>query len=243
MSVPYPVRWLTYKARIREDLKGLYADPEGKKFFSKEYLDSLATEARRLESWEIKLIIIQVTIGIFLIVSLFSANASISLFGVSLNNTAGVKEIVLALSSTISVISLVITSSKNNLLHIIEAIIELSTPKNLVDLAKLATATSFGMKTYVARQYERWVFSTFLPKLLFGLLVALGLGIFVFILIFSIVLYAMLFLDIYHRPTMGGWSAVVLVYAGITWIFGLVWLLRFVAPLPFQDKGPVRKLR
>jgi hypothetical protein len=242
MSRRFPVRWLTYRSRIREDVKVLYARPEGKQFFSKEYVDGLSAEARRLESWEIRLIVVQLTIGIFLIVGFLSTNASVTFFGLSFKDAAGIKEIMLALSATISVLSIIISYSKNALLYVTEVVIELSTSQEFVPFARLPTATAFSLKSYFARQYERWVFSTFITKLLFAMLVGLAAALVFIVIAFSTVLYVMLFLDIYHRPTLGGWSTAILVYAAIAWIFCLISVIRFSAPLPFQDRGPVRKL-
>jgi hypothetical protein len=243
MASPFPIRWLSYRARIREDAKRLYELPDGKNFFSEDYLAAISAEARRLESWEVKLIVAQATIAVFFVVGFLSRDPSLSLFGVSLKDAIGIKEVVLAISSTLSIMSMVVTSSKNTLLHVLDVIVEMSTPKEYVGFAKLATPTSFSVKAYFARQYERWVFSTFFPKFFFVSVALLGMILVVFIIAFSMGLYIIIFLDIYQHPTLGRWSTAILAYTGVTWIFGAFWLVRFYAPLPYRDMGPARKLR
>lgn len=241
-QITYPVRWLTYKTRLREDLRELYERKDGKEFFSKEYVDALSAEAKQLERWVLKLWAWELAIAAFIAIGFLSGDASISIFGVSLKNATGVKEVLLAFSATITFGLIILNSSKEALLHVIQCITEFAAPKDFIDFARLAMPTSFGVKMYIAKQYNRWVFSTFLTQLLFVILLVLLTAataiIFACLIGFSI----WIFLEIYQRPTLGIWSTAVLVYVSLSWVFGVIWTIRFTAPMPYQDLGILKKL-
>jgi hypothetical protein len=238
----YPTRWLSYRARIRDDLKRAFEAPNAKEFFSKAYVDAVSAEARRLEDWNVKLLSIQFGIMAFLVVGFVSSDVSVSIFGVSLKNATGLKEVLLALSATVGMVSLFISSSRDTLVYIIDGITDLSADKTFSAYAKLSIPTQFNLKTYVGKQYELWVFPTFITKILFAIIVMLIVVLFFLVIAFSIGVSGMLFLDIYRNPTLGIWSGAILIYVTIAWALALIWAVRFNAPLPYKDMNVLQKL-
>jgi hypothetical protein len=80
----FPVLWLTYKQRVRHDVERAFKEDGGPSFFDEKYVGALTDAARKLESWELKLLLYQAAISAFVVLGLVTTDAAISLFGVSL---------------------------------------------------------------------------------------------------------------------------------------------------------------
>jgi hypothetical protein len=99
----FPIRWLTYKQRVREDVKAALAEDNAEEFFDGSFLEKIATSTKQQEDWVLKLLTLQVaTIG-FLIVGFVAPDAQISLLGLELKNLPGIREVLLVFSSTTAV--------------------------------------------------------------------------------------------------------------------------------------------
>lgn len=238
----FPVRWLTYKQRVREDIERLYKAENGPEFFDDKYVAQLGGVAKQLEEWEIKLLTVQIAISVFIVIGFLAGDASMSLFGISLKQAPGVKEMLLALAATLAVVIYAVSQSKNLRLVVIEKLIELRENPRFLSFAKLAAPSAFHLNAYIARQSERWVFSTFLGKLIFVALVVLFSFFLLLLLGSSVALWIYLFVEIWRQPTLGVWSYIALIYAGIGYSVCLLWLLRGFFPLPFRDMEVLQEL-
>ena len=239
----FPVKWLTYKARVRDDIDRVFQTEDGRSFFDEKYLTALSESTRTLERWEVKLLIFQFSISLFILIGLISSETSISVFGVTLKQMPGLKEIFLALSATLAVIVYAISQSKTLRLIVIEKITELKTNEKFLIFAKLASPAPYEMVAYITRQHDRWVFSTALTK---SIMIAIGLlSIFIFVALlgFSIGLWIFLYLEILSWPTLGGWSYLILSYSSIAYALCILWLIRAHLPLPFRDMQALKELK
>jgi|SRR6516225_2607110 hypothetical protein len=72
----FPVRWLTYKQRVREDLDVLWKAEGAEEFFGSDYVAKLADAARQLEGWQIKLMVTQTAVVTFLALGFLSRTAA-----------------------------------------------------------------------------------------------------------------------------------------------------------------------
>jgi hypothetical protein len=109
----YPTKWLSYRARLENDLEWAYQNDEGSAFFNNDYISSLKDIIRQLESWQIKILSMQLAISSFLLIGFISRESSITLFGVALKQAVGLKEILLSLSATLTVLMCGITTLKD----------------------------------------------------------------------------------------------------------------------------------
>ena len=238
----FPVRWLSYKARIRRDIDEAFSLPDGKEIFDHEYVDRTVQAIKQLEDWQVKLMSVSFAVYTFLVIGFITNDASVSLFGVSLKQAAGVKEVLLAFTATLGVLMIIITQSKETLIAVIEKLTELSTGESSLPLAALGARSSFHLKVYVPRQYDQWIFPTLLTKLLSLLLWLLWIAIALFLIGASIGLTVFLAVQIYIRPTLGIWSTLILYYVGAAFMLSLFAAIRFHLPFPYRDKSELKRM-
>lgn len=144
--VRFPTVWLTYQRRIKQDLDRAFAADGGAELFNSDYVARLATQTKQLEDWLVKLLMFQVALTCFQIIGFFGGDASISLFGITLRQAAGVKELLLGLYSMTAMITWCMLISRDINLAVIERLVELSSDDKFLHFAKLASPTAFNTK-------------------------------------------------------------------------------------------------
>jgi hypothetical protein len=238
----FPIRWLTYRRRVRDDVERIYRSQGGVLFFDEKYVAALSASAKQLEEWEIKLLVFQFGISAFITVGLISGDASISLLGISLKQVPGIKEFLLALSATLAVAIQAISHSKVLRLVVIEKLTELKTDERFLSFAKLAGPSSYQMTPYIARQYDKWIFSTIMTKSIMLAMTSLGFTLFLILFGFSIGLWIFLYIEILRQPTLGLISLMAILYSSVAYALCVLWLVRAYFPLPFRDMQELQEL-
>ncbi|MFL9499093.1 hypothetical protein ACJMQP_03445 [Rhodopseudomonas palustris] len=241
--VRFPITWLSYKSRIRRDLDRAYASEGGETYFDSKYVAQLSAQAKQLEEWTIKLLVLQIAMTAFQVVGFLGNEASISLFGVTLKQAVGVKEILIAFYATVALATWTLMISKETTLTILERLTELSTDESFANFGKIANPTSFSIKFYASRLYEDWMFPTRLNTALFVVIWIVAAMIFIAIFVVSCAVNVVFVLDIYRNPTLGIWSNFVLCYVGLVMIFGLLFIARFYVPQPYRDQSVLLELK
>jgi hypothetical protein len=241
--VVFPLIWLTYKQRIRRDLDRAYATDEGEAFFNQDYFSRLSTQAKQLDEVLIKLLLLQFALSAFQMLGFFGGDASLSLFGVTLKQATGIKEVLLLLYALVALATWTITISRDTSLAVLERLAELTTEEHLSGFGKLAAPTFFGVKVYVPRAYDDWIFPTLANRALFWAVSLLATLLFFAVIAFSLVVNILFVVDIYQHPTLGGWSKWILAFVGLTFLFGLLFILRFYFPLPHRDQSSLLALK
>lgn len=165
--VTFPTVWITYKGRIKRDLDRAFATAGGAEYFNSDFVTALSAQAKQLEDWAIKLLIVQIAITGFQVVGFVGNDASISLFGVTLKQATGVKEILISLYALVAVATWMVLISRDTSLTVLERLVELSTKEPFVHFGKLSTPTSFNLKFYMPRAHEDWIFPTRVNKFVF----------------------------------------------------------------------------
>ena len=171
------------------------------------------------------------------------SDASISLFGVTLKQAAGVKEVLLAFYCFVALATWFVTVSRDTILAVSERLIELSTKQPLTNFGKLTAPTFFSMKVYLPRAYEDWIFPTPTNKVLFATFCIVGVLLFLATCLFSFAINIFFFVDIYRHPTLGVWSTLILAFVCLTILFGVLLIIRFHFPLPYSDQSSVLALK
>lgn len=240
--VVFPLIWLTYKQRIRRDLDRAYATDEGEKFFNQDYFSRLSAQAKQLDNSLIKLLLLQFALSAFQVLGFFGGDASLPLFGVTLKQAAGLKEVLLLLYALIALATWTITISRDTTLAVVERLTELTAEEPLNSFGKLAAPTFFGVKVYVPRAYEDWIFPTLANRWLFFVVSLMGILLFTAAIIFSLSINILFVVDIYQHPTLGSWSNWTLAFVGLTFLFGLLFVVRFYLPLPYRDQSSMLAL-
>ena len=113
-----------------------------------------------------KLVAVNFAITAFLIVVFISADASLSLFGISLKNVAGVREILLGITGIIVILVAVLSTSRDILIFTVEKVLELRSGPQFKSFTDLAAPSAMGIKFYVGRQFDRWLFPTRFTRLI-----------------------------------------------------------------------------
>lgn len=241
--VVFPLVWLTYKQRIQRDLDRAFAIEQGESFFSQDYCSRLGAQAKQLDEGLIKLLVLQFALFAFQVLGFISSDASLSLFGVTLKNATGVKEVLLLLYALVALATWTITVSRDTSLAVLERLAELTADEPLRSFGKLAAPTFFGIKVYVPRAHDDWIFPTIANR---GLFVAISLAaILLAIATFglSFIVSILLVIDIYQHPTLGRWSSWILAFVGLTFLFGFLFIVRFYFPLPYRDQSSLLDLK
>jgi hypothetical protein len=241
--VRFPVTWLTYKARIRRDLDRAYAVQDAEEYFNSDYFNKICAQAKQLEEWLAKLFLIQIALTIFQVVGFISNDASLSLFGITLKQAAGVKEMLLAFSASVAVITWMVILSRDTTMIVIERLIELSTDDRFVLFDKLAAPTPFNIKVYVPRAYEDWIFPTLPNRFTFLVFVVGAILLSLAVFLFSLAVNVVFFLDVYRNPTLGIWSKFVLSYVAFVAFIGVLFLVRFYLPQPYRDQSMLLEMK
>lgn len=240
--VVYPLIWLTYKQRIRRDLDRVCGTDEGDSYFDHDYFAALCTQAKQLDESLVKLLVLQFALSAFQVLGFISSDASISLFGVTLKQATGVKEAVLFLYALVALATWTITISRDTSLAVIERLIELNTDESLSNFGKIAAPTFFGIKVYVPRAHEDWIFPTIANKGLFVAISLLAILLTLTTIGLSFTINVLFFIDIYHHPTLGRWSNWILAFVSLTFLFGILFIVRFYCPLPYRDHSSLLDL-
>ncbi len=236
----YPTRWLSYRRRLKTDVELAYKLEGGEVFFDEQYIDKLTADARALDAWIVKLAISQFLIGLYLLDWIISGSVEGTIFGISIKY----KEVIIALLAVLGLISYILTGSRDLRIWIIETLVSLRTRNEFSDFAQLAAYSGFHIKTYSTKPYARWIFPKFSSKLSFALLTFLGLFLLLALLAVSYGLFIYVLVDAYKNPGLPPpWSSVVVWFAVLTHIFGLLWLVRLWIPLPYKDMGILLELK
>lgn len=239
----FPVTWLTYKRRVRDDVETLYKAKGGADFFTDEYVSVLIHTVEQLEARQLKLMTYQIAISAFMVLGLVSSEATVTLFGIPLKDAPGVKEILLVLASSIAIVFFAQEQSKLLRLTIVEKLSELKTDDDFVDFAKLAIKTPFDLRGYAAKQYNKWIFATIPTRLATGLIVLLLGAALLIYLVAAWALWVYVFVQIYRAPTLGLWSYIALLYGVIISAGLFFWLIRANFPFPYRDHRKLKQLR
>lgn len=234
-DIVFPLVWLTYKARLRLDLDRSYSVDPDADYFTPEYADRLSVQVKQSEDWLLKLILFQIGLMAFQIVGLLNKDASMSLLGVTIQNVAGIKEVVLAIYATMALLTWFMLMSRDTGLAVLEHLVELSSDHKARELAKLARPAAFNLRFIFPRQYDDWIFATWPTKWL-TLLFFICLALISFAAICaSAVVNAALIVLVYRNPTLGDWSIYTIYYAIAVFGVGVLFLVLYYFPLPFRD--------
>jgi len=236
----FPIRWLTYRKRIWRDVDQLLDSSDGKVVFDYDYVQRTTDAVKELEGWQIKVMSLSLAVIAFQVVSYVTADASVSLFGVSVKQGGSVREILVALVSTLAVLMTICTHSKEILIAVLERITELSTDKASLQFARLATRSSFQIKVYVPQQFNDWIFPTLFTRFLSLTLWVLWSAAFFFLMLASTALQVFLAYEIYRHPTLGIWSTAIVYYVMGAFILVFFAAIKLHCPLPYRDKSDLK---
>lgn len=241
--VKFPKAWLTYKARVKRDLDRAYAAEGGEEYFDADYVTRICNQAKQLEELFTKLMVLQIALTVFQVIGFVSTDASLSLFGITLKQATGVKEMLLAIYAVVAVATWLVLISRDTVLTVIERLAELSTNDTFASFEKLALPSPSNIKFYVPRPFDDWMFPTVSNQVLFAAFAIASVLLALAIFAFSLAVNILLFLDIYRKPTLGAWSNWVLGYVVVTYLFGLLCMIRFHLPLPYRDHSILLELK
>lgn len=239
----FPIVWLTYRERIKLDLANVHAKDVEEQFFNEAYINKVSAQQKQLADWVVKLFVAQIALTVFQVIGFISAEGSISIFGVTLKQAAGVKEMVLALSATVGLVTWIVMVSRDTCQAIIDTLLELNFSEEFLRYAKIGEQTPFNLKFLTPQIYKQYLFATRFNKAtraLFGLSILI---IFLAVFVFSLAANVFFFLSILWKPTLGIWSYLILGYVSAVVVFGLLFFMRFYIPQPFSDNRIIEQIQ
>ncbi len=238
----FPTVWLTYGQRIKLDLANAYAMDENDSFFNDAYLDRITAQEKQLADWVIKLFLVQIALTAFQVAGFVTSEGSLSIFGITLKQATGVKEIILTLSATVALVTWIMMVSRDTCQTIIDTLLELNFSADFLPYAKVAGSTPFSVKLLIPRLHDQFVFATKTNKASMILFVLLLLVLYLIVFAFALAVNVFFFLNIYWHPTLGVWSSVVLAYVSLVVLFGVLFFVRFYVPQPHSDSRILKEI-
>jgi hypothetical protein len=237
-----PIRWLTYKHRIQLDLQRAFKEPGANTVFSPSFSENISASIRRVERQIIKLISLQFAIALFFVVGFLSSDQSISIFGVTLNQVPGLKEVLLAVYASVAVATMPLITVRDTKIFVLEKIAVLRDDKAFLPFTKLQMASAFDLNAYLPRQYEDWIFPALFSRLFFALLLLIVMTIIVFAFGLWMFIFCLIYRAIYLNPSLGVWSYLILTYSCLCLVGNALWVARFNLPLPYRDKSDLKRM-
>jgi len=216
----FPTKWLTYNQRINADLDDAFAENNADTFFDQDYMKSLVAPIKQQEDWILKLFALQFTIILFLIVGFATKDVTLNFFGVALGNVPGIKEMLLALSSTAALLILILVSSRDTTIVLAEGITDRTVDPRFVVYARFVLPSAFNVRFYVPREFNRWIFATKINKSITIFIAFLTVSIMIASIVASLAIQVVLIGEVWRHPTLGYWSYFALAYIGAAYLLG-----------------------
>jgi hypothetical protein len=237
----FPIRWLTYKQRISDDVKAILGNEDASDFFDGDYLSALSTQIKQQEEWLLKIFALQMAIITFLLIGYVSPDTKLSIFGVDLKGIQGSREMLLLLSSALGTFTCMIAASRDAAVYLAEAILQHNEASGLKPFKAFVAPSVFNVRLYLPREYDRWMFAI-IPTKIFILPAAICLVVMAIIILSgSFAIHWVLIREIWVNPSLGKWSIATLVFVFASYFVNLVILIRIAVPLPYSDKGALKK--
>jgi Fe2+ transport system protein B len=236
----FPTRWLTYNQRIDADLDDAFTDPGAKEFFDNNYMASLVAPIKQQEDWILKLVGIQFTIVLFLVVGFASKDVTVNFFGIALGNVPGIKEVLLGISATVALFIAMLTSARDTTLCLVESISKRTTNKTFAAYEKFALPSHFNFRLYLPREYNRWIFAKKPTKVVTVTIALLSLFLMIAFIVAATAIQVVFIREIWKHPTIGFWSYFSLAYILAAYFLHLLIFLRRSVPFPYEDKSMLK---
>jgi hypothetical protein len=236
----FPIKWLTYKQRIQADVREALNQHGADDFFDRSFVEAIAGQVKQQEEWFLKLFALQAAVIAFLIVGFVSPDAKSSLFGLELKSIQGIREVLLAVSSTAAVFMAALACSRDAALHVASAVAKETLPSELRHFGLFTSPTMLNVRVYIPREYDRWQFGLWHGTAFTIVAALLVVTMFCIVIAASLAVHWALILDIWQHPSLGRWSTVALIYVFSTYTFNLVLVLRMALPFPYVDKGALK---
>jgi hypothetical protein len=212
-----PTIWLSYQRRVRDDIEELFNESEAREVLDERFVAGLTATIHQIEGWQIKLITLQFAILCFLAVGFLSGDSALSLFGLTLKNVGGIREILMVVSSSLVMVELVLGLEKETRITIVEEIAARGVDKKFWDLFKWSLPAAFGVHVYFPKRHQHWILPTTFTEWFFRFQTALMSLAVTALLVGAISVQLYVLWDIYQRPTWPGvWTDAVVLYVGLS---------------------------
>jgi hypothetical protein len=176
----------------------------------------------------------------FLVIGFTSPDTTLNFFGVALKNVAGIREVLLALSATVALLIMMLVSSRDTTVYLVQGICRRTVDPKFSDYAKFVLPGIFNFRLYIPRQHDRWVFATFVGKATTIIIALLTIFIALATIVVSFAIHVFIIKEIWQHPTIGSWSYFALLYIGAAYVLNLLILFRRTLPFPYKDMGALK---
>ncbi|MBI5128589.1 MAG: hypothetical protein HZA66_04045 [Rhodopseudomonas palustris] len=236
------IRWMTYNQRVSADIESAFRSPDAQEFFCKEFVDSLAVPIKQQEEWIIKLLTIQFTLVVFLLVGFVSEDVTFHVLGVDLKNIVGLREVLLALSVTAAMFAMLLLSARDTAIHMITEIQKRKSPEAFRHFAAFAAPRAFNFRVYLPREFDDWIFER-IPRGVYAFIFfPLLASVFGSLIAVSFVVQWIIITEVWKAPMLGAWSYAAIGYAIAVYLLNCVILLRRSLPFPYYDSSELKRL-
>ncbi|WP_202325569.1 hypothetical protein [Mesorhizobium sp. 113-3-9] len=236
----FPRRWLTPSKIIGIDIDGIEDDDREK--LDRAFLDLLLSRRDYIKERYNKILIINTSLFLFVAANYFGVVSDISIFGISIKNSPGVAEFLLATSSTIGLYSVSMHGNITVIDGTISYLISKIFPKGMENVLKSALLTDYQFGKYFPINSPHIVFTE--VHSLFSILSAIGTAIaYVFCAVVVMFINIKMLLSLWEKSSLGIYSQAAIVYVVFCGIIGLMLIILSRMPGPYRDYTSLQRIQ
>jgi hypothetical protein len=237
------VRWFTSSALLRALLEDTLNSKAGERGLNDELLKQTQERRASLEKAMWRLAVVQAVLLLALFLNAVPLPAEISIGGLSLRRVDSVKELLLFVTSSLSMVLSLMSAQRQILSAVVGKWLEKKYSGNALRFAKYAYGDLVFEFPEVRIPAGPFSEPLKVVQALRALLVILWLAWFVFFIVANTVVTAVVILDVAKHPALPlFWSRSVVVYAAIVFFANVVQSVLMWAPMPYRDYRQVHEL-
>ncbi|PBB80892.1 hypothetical protein CK218_10805 [Mesorhizobium sp. WSM3879] len=236
----FPRRWLSPQQIVSLDLDLIDDDDQPR--MDRSLLDLLVARRDQIKANSSRVSVVNLSLSVFLLATYFKVGADVSVLGISIKDSAGVPEFLLATNATMA---LYISSLQGNVSILEGAISHLIGkifPAGMSNVMRAALLTEASIGKYYPLNMPHLLLTDFhwrLGKFLAYFMVVIALVVAIIIIGFNVALM----LSIWKQSSIGIYSNLIVIYVAICGIFSFLFMFLTRLPTTFTDYSLLHQMQ
>ncbi|WP_164895809.1 hypothetical protein [Mesorhizobium sp. M7A.F.Ca.MR.176.00.0.0] len=236
----FPRRWLMPQQIVSLDLDMVDDDDQPK--LDRNLLDLLVARRDHIKGNSSRISLFNLSLSVFLLATYFKVGADVSVFGISIKDSPGVPEFLLAINATMA---LYISSLQANVAILEGAISHLIRkvfPIGISNVVRAALLTEGTIGKYFPINVPHLVFTDLhrrLGNLLAYFALLIGFGVVIIIIAFNVALMV----SIWRESTIGFYSKLAVAYVAVCGCFSFLFMFLTRLPTSFTDYSLLHRIQ
>ncbi|TPJ34274.1 hypothetical protein [Mesorhizobium sp. B2-6-5] len=236
----FPRRWLTPQQIVSLDLDLIDDDDQPK--LDRNLLDLFVARRDHIKANSSKVSLLNLSLSLFLLATYFKVGADVSVLGMSIKDSPGVPEALLAINATMA---LYISSLQGNVAVLEGAINHLITkvfPEGTANVVRAALLTEGTIGKYFPVNMPHIVFTGF-HRLLSNSLAYFTILIAILVAFVLIGFNVALMVSMWHLHSIGMYSKIAVVYVAVCGAFSFLFMFLTRLPTSFTDYSLLQQIQ